>query len=54
MLSTAAGHPAFGVFLDSPNTANLVTSVASGVLALAAGAMKGLAPTPPAGPRPRM
>jgi hypothetical protein len=41
-LSVATGHPAFGAFLDNPNTATTVTSVVSGLLSLFAGAMEGI------------
>jgi hypothetical protein len=38
----AAHHPALGAFIGDPQTATEVTAVATGLLAFAAGAMKGI------------
>jgi uncharacterized protein (DUF3084 family) len=42
--ATAAGKPALGVFLSDPQTAATVSTVLTGILALAAGLAPGLKP----------
>lgn len=41
MASVAMHKPALGVFFDDPSTAVTATSVASGLITLVAGALKG-------------
>ena len=41
-LSIAFGKPALGAFLSDPSTATTVTAVATGLVALVAGVLKGV------------
>lgn len=52
-ITIAIGKPALGAFLSDPSTAQTVTAVVTGAIALVAGAaagVKGTVPTPPAPP----
>jgi hypothetical protein len=47
-ISIALGKPALGAFFNDPQTAQALTTIATGAVTLAAGALRGVHPQPPA------